>query len=352
PSVAPYALSPYATLFGSVLLAVVADQGLGDGGGAGLDAVVAQRGQSARVSLAGEDRVDDGQPGDAGQVADDVMQVQVHLVEGLLHVLDMPGGGAHQHVAAPQVAAQHADLIGGAERGVQQADRVQVLQPLAVGDIGLATGHGLHVAGVDQADLEAAGLEHLEQGDPVNAGRLHGDVADTAGLQPVDQSVQVLGEGSKGADGLLGAIWRDGDKQLGGADVDAGRIGTKDQWLGLGFLFGGSWHSDEVPAAEAARSMRKGNGSLLNGIVALRRTSPMSLRTRIRHHANNRAFFAAPVARRCSACLPAAGNSSFNPSTRGAQVSCRLAAVHQTASLANKAMEPTPVDVTDPATQE
>src|SRR5690606_15476090 len=149
---------------------------------------------------------------------------------------------------------------------------------------------------------------------------------------------QVLGEGSKGADGLLGAIWRDGDKQLGGADVDAGRIGTKDQWLGLGFLFGGSWHSDEVPAAEAARSMRKGNGSLLNGIVALRRTSPMSLRTRIRHHANNRAFFAAPVARRCSACLPAAGNSSFNPSTRGAQVSCRLAAVHQTASLANKAL--------------
>lgn len=57
-----------------VFLAPVAHQGLGDGGDRGLDTAVSQRGQTLRVAFAGKNGVDDRQSGDAGQVADDVMQ--------------------------------------------------------------------------------------------------------------------------------------------------------------------------------------------------------------------------------------------------------------------------------------
>ena len=41
------------------------------------------------VALTGEDGVDDGKPRNAGDVADDVMEVEIHLVEGLLHALNV-----------------------------------------------------------------------------------------------------------------------------------------------------------------------------------------------------------------------------------------------------------------------
>jgi hypothetical protein len=49
------------------------------------------------VTQPGEDRSDDRQAGQSGDVAHDVGQLHVHLLEGLLHVLDMVGGVGHQH---------------------------------------------------------------------------------------------------------------------------------------------------------------------------------------------------------------------------------------------------------------
>lgn len=79
------------------------------------DPAVAQRRELLRIAFAREDRVEDGEPGDTGQIADDVMEVKVHLGEGFLNVLDMARSGAHEHVTVPQVRAQRADLVRRSE---------------------------------------------------------------------------------------------------------------------------------------------------------------------------------------------------------------------------------------------
>jgi hypothetical protein len=42
------------------------------------------------ASKAGEDRVDDGEAGRSGDIADDMLDLQIHLREGFLHVLNVP----------------------------------------------------------------------------------------------------------------------------------------------------------------------------------------------------------------------------------------------------------------------
>ena len=62
----------------------------------------------------------------------------------------------------------------------------------------------LGVPGVDQQNLEAALLQDLEHRNPV--GRLHGDRLDPALLEPIRQTMEIIGEGAERADRLRGAI--------------------------------------------------------------------------------------------------------------------------------------------------
>jgi len=66
-------------------------------------ALVAQLGQLHRVALAGHEGPDNSQAGHAGDVADDVLELDVHLRQGLLHVLDVLAGIRYEHLALPQV---------------------------------------------------------------------------------------------------------------------------------------------------------------------------------------------------------------------------------------------------------
>ena len=136
--------------------------------------LVAQRGQLRRVALAGQDGLDDRRAGHAGDVADDLGELDVHLLQRLLHVLDVVRGVADQHLPLPPVAAQGQHRVGRAERRAEQAVGVQPLDPLAVEPVGLGPGPAVAgLAGLDEEDLEAAGFEQLEQGDPVDAGGFH-----------------------------------------------------------------------------------------------------------------------------------------------------------------------------------
>lgn len=74
-----------------------------------LTLIVTGWGELYRIALTGEDR-------DARHlvnVTDDVLQLEVHLGERLLHVLDMLAHIGEAHGALAQVTVQYADLFGG-----------------------------------------------------------------------------------------------------------------------------------------------------------------------------------------------------------------------------------------------
>ena len=77
--------------------------------------------QLSRVSLTPHDGFEDGYPGLAGDVADDLVQLHVHLGQRLLHVLNMLGRIFHQHGPLPQIASQPPDAGLGPESRRKQA---------------------------------------------------------------------------------------------------------------------------------------------------------------------------------------------------------------------------------------
>ncbi len=218
-----------------VFSAPVALQAAGDGVAAGFDAMVFQGGKLLRVAFAGENGFEDEQAGDAGQVADDVLNLEVHLRERLVQMADMVGGVTDERVAMAQERTHRADRFGRAEAGTQQADGVEILQPLAIGDVGLFAGNIFGVAGVDQADFDLRGFEDLKEWNPIDAGRFHRDGSDATLFKPITDEQKVIGEGGEGADGSGVGIERDGDLDLRGADVDAASVRMEGGELGVNF---------------------------------------------------------------------------------------------------------------------
>jgi len=75
------------------------------------------------------------------------------------------------------------------ERPPEQTHRMQVLQPLTVGNVRLAPRHILYVVCVDQKDLKSPRLQDLKEGDPVHSCRFHRHRLNVAGFQPVGSGV-------------------------------------------------------------------------------------------------------------------------------------------------------------------
>ncbi len=159
---------------------VVAHQGLGDGRPRRFDPAVAVPGQHLGVSLPRQNRVEDRQARDPREVAEDVVELEVHLGEGLLHVLGVRGCQLNQGVPVPEEGPHGTDRLRRAEGPPQETDGMQILEPLAVLDVGLPAGHVLDVARIHQTHRQAPRLEDLVEGDPVHAGGLHGHGGDPA----------------------------------------------------------------------------------------------------------------------------------------------------------------------------
>ncbi len=156
-----------------VLLAVIADQRLTDCLRGGVAASVAMGGEHRRVALPGHEGADDGHAGRPCYVRHHVMELQVHLRQSFLHVLDVRARIVQQPFTLTQVAPQDGNLALQPETGPEQPILMQPLQPLGITDVGLASRHVLGVAGIDQDDLEAALVEDLEgrDGSVKNLGR-------------------------------------------------------------------------------------------------------------------------------------------------------------------------------------
>ena len=69
-----------------------------------------------------------------------------------------------------QVRPQGSHLGIGTERGPQQAQAVQLLNPLAIEHVALAARHMLEMPTVDQIDFQAARFQQLKDRNPIHTG--------------------------------------------------------------------------------------------------------------------------------------------------------------------------------------
>ena len=75
-----------------------------------LAAYVAQRDPYLRIPFTGNNGADDLHAGGAGDIADDVVQLQIHEGECLVHVLDVRGGIVQMPLSGTQVDSQRRNL--------------------------------------------------------------------------------------------------------------------------------------------------------------------------------------------------------------------------------------------------
>jgi hypothetical protein len=122
---------------------VVSDQSLCHLVARALHSTMTELRQCDGIALAREDGIENSLATGSGDVAEHMMELQVHLPERLLHVQDVLGCRLQQAATVPPQGANGADRIGWPEACPQQSHRVQILDPLAVGYIALASGHTL-----------------------------------------------------------------------------------------------------------------------------------------------------------------------------------------------------------------
>src|SRR6266568_3232255 len=204
---------------------------------------VAQLRQALRVALARDDGFDDGHAGHARDITHDLGEFEVHLLQGLWHVLNMVGGRGEEHLAVAQVAAQHAHLILGTESPGEQPIGVQALQPLAVEPIGFrATGGTLGLPGIDEEDLHPGGTATQCSASPMS--------------MPAAWGWQ---------------IWRASESTGDGGNVGVGAGGPGSRQKSLGGVMAASSHRKQMQESRGGGSDRK-TCSLPNGI----RTGPVT----------------------------------------------------------------------------
>src|SRR4029450_9987763 len=147
-----------------MLGAVIAHQTLGYCLAAGFDARIAQAGELGGFAFPPQNGLDNGQPAEPGNVANDIMQLKVHLGEGFLHEQHLARGALELVVAVAQDTANRTNGLRRPERSSQQSHSMEVLQPLAILDVSFATRHPFDMAGVDQANFQTPALQDLEKG--------------------------------------------------------------------------------------------------------------------------------------------------------------------------------------------
>ena len=103
-----------------MFLTPVSGQRGSDLGLRGMAAPISMGGQDGRISFTRNHGADDTHPGLARDVGHHVMELNVHLHQRLLHVLDVRRPVVQQALALAQIGAQCGQLALGSEAGAQQ----------------------------------------------------------------------------------------------------------------------------------------------------------------------------------------------------------------------------------------
>jgi hypothetical protein len=180
-------------------------------------------GQHRRVLLSGEQPVEHV----AGRLTEDVghhgVQLDPRVLQELLDALGLLGAVGDQFLAIPGEVAEVGDRGRRHEASPQQPALGELGQPGRVRHVRLAAGNALDVVRVDELQLEGGHLlEHVPDGAPVDAGRLHHHHAHLLADQPVAELPQVAGVAPELPDRLLSAALgsRHADRSHDGVLVD------------------------------------------------------------------------------------------------------------------------------------
>src|SRR5579859_360039 len=101
---------------------------------------------------------------------------------------------------------------------------MQILQPLAIGDVGLSARHILHMLRIDKADLKSSCFENLVHRIPIDTRGLHRYGTNPALFKPIREDVEIPRERWETPHRLWISVSSDGHVQLAGPYIDAGRV--------------------------------------------------------------------------------------------------------------------------------
>src|SRR5258708_40196507 len=99
--------------------------------------------------MATQNRFNDGLTCYSGYVVNDVMQLDIHLIQGRLRMLDILACHGQQVLPEPINATGCANGLSGTKRAQQQSQTLKMLQPLTIAGAALATVHILDMPCID-----------------------------------------------------------------------------------------------------------------------------------------------------------------------------------------------------------
>lgn len=163
-------------------------------------------GQLGGVGFALGDGPENRQATHAGDIAHGMVQVEVHLIERLLHAADVIRRQADEGRPLTPAGAQALQVERQAEGGLQQPERMELAQPLAIQHIGFAAGYVLGRTGIHHDHGEAALFQQVEEGNPIDARGFQGHRRHATGVEPVGEGAEIGGVRAEFAHGSLGRV--------------------------------------------------------------------------------------------------------------------------------------------------
>jgi hypothetical protein len=151
-----------------------------------------------------------------------MMELEVHLHEGFLHMLDVCRRILDEPFPVAQVGPKTGDVRARAEAGSQKPELMQLLKPLGVVVIGLPSGYLFYFTGIHQDYLETVGFKDFKDRDPVDTGGFHCDRGDPYVTQPSGEPVEIGGEALELPHGKWITFGRHGNDVERGPNIDAG----------------------------------------------------------------------------------------------------------------------------------
>jgi hypothetical protein len=215
-------------------------QRFGNGGCTGLHTRVPRLGEGPRVALPSHNRAEKAPACHPGNITHDMVQVEMPLIQRLVHRLHMLHGHPEQIFPMAEQTAELAHVLRRPKRRCQPAIRLQLLEPSTVEAIRFrAPRHIFDVSRIDEGDRKASGLQNLEEWAPVYPGGFHHDGRQPTGREPGGEPRQVAGKRAQFLDGLGLAIGGDTDPRLFRPHIDASGMRMDAEHMlghGLGLL--------------------------------------------------------------------------------------------------------------------